>query len=136
MDLYHYRNHPTSVSNGYSSSLLEKFSLLINEMQTQFRDRTPSMESQLYGYAARHSLECIRSVLLYHKGISYGEKRRLVDSFLSDPPIINSFSYTISKITGFKTKLKLYLSMRKWILALYVAYHIRNYLLIKKQKRL
>ena len=133
MNLYHYRNHAESVSNGHSCFLLKKFSLLIAEMQLQFQNREFNMKPQLFGYTARHSLECIRAEFLYHRGVDYGEKRRMISAFLSEPMVDESIAYTIRKISNFKTRLKLYLSGRKWITALYGAYLVQNYLLIRKR---
>ena len=130
---YHYRNHTESVSNGYICSLLEKFSLLISEMQKQFNERTYDMENQLYGYAARHSLECIRNELLYHKDISYRERRKVIFDFVSSPWMCKSFSSTISRMSHLKTKVKLFLCQRKWIDVLYAGYLIRKYMLLRKK---
>ena len=132
--LYHYRHHAESVCNTYNCSLLEKYILLIEQLQTQFQQRDPSMMHQLYGYAARHSLECIRSELLYNKGFSYQEKLSVIMDFLSDPTIGKSISYTIPKVQHLKTRVKLFLCQKRYIEALYAGYLVQNFGLIKKKK--
>lgn len=135
-NMYHYRNHSESACNTYSCSLLEKFSLLITQLQSQFQKRDQSIMQQLYGYAARHSLECIRSEMLYNNSISYRKKRRVIFDFLSDPLIWKSISYTISKVQHFKTKVKLFLCQKRYIGALYIGYLVRNYILYGKKETL
>ena len=127
--MYHYRNHPESACNTYSCSLLEKFSLLISQLHSQFQQRDEVMIDQLYGYAARHSLECIRCNLLYRKDICFRERRKNVICFLDQPMMQNSISYTISHISDMKTKVKLVLIQNNLIGVLYVTYTAIKYLL-------
>ena len=126
-NLYHYRNHFESACNTYSCSLLEKFSLLIAQLESQFQQRDQSMMNQLHGYAARHALECIRSELLYNKNVSYWIKRRSIAGFLSTSLIWESISYAIIKMKYLKTKVKLFLCQKKYIEMLYIGYLIRNF---------
>lgn len=131
LNMYHYRNHSESVCNTYSCSLLEKFFLLVEQLQSQFQQREQSMLYQLYGYAARHSLECIRSEMLYNNGISYRKKRRVIIDFLSAPFICKSILYTISKVQHLKTKVKLFMCQKRYLEALYVGYLVCNFGLIR-----
>ena len=134
--LYHYRHHAESVCNTYSCSLLEKFFLLIEQLKSQFQQQDQSMMHQLYGYAARHSLECIRSELLYNNGVSYREKRSVIVDFLSIPLISKSISYTIPKVRHSKTRVKLLLCQKKYMEALYVGYLVRNLWLTREKDTL
>ena len=125
--MYHYRNHSESACNTYSCSLLEKFSLLITQLQSQFQQRDQDMMYQLYGYAARHSLECIRSELLHSNGISYWKKRRVITDFLRNPLMRESISYSILKVHHLKTKVKLFLCQKRYIEVLYIGYLVQNF---------
>lgn len=132
-NMYHYRNHAESVCNTYSCSLLEKFSLLIKQLQSQFQQRDQCMLHQLYGYTARHALECIRSELLYNNGISYWKKRSVIVDFLSAPFMWESISYAISKVQYSKTKVKLFLCQKRYIEALYIGYLARNFGMLREK---
>ena len=132
-NLYHYRHHSESACNTYSYSLLDKFSLLISQLQSQFQQRDQGMMYQLYGYAARHSLECIRSDLLYNNGISYWKKRHIITDFLSAPLMWESISYSISKVQYLKIKVKLFLCQKKCIEVLYIGYLVRIFLTFKRR---
>ena len=133
-NMYHYRNHSESVCNTYSCSLLEKFLLLIEQLQSQFQQRDQFMMYQLYGYAARHSLECIRSEMLHNDSSSYWKKRREIIKFLSAPLIMKSISYTISKLRQSRTKVKLFLCRMRYIEVLYIGYLVRNFARLGKRK--
>ena len=133
--LYHYRNHMESVSNGYSRALLEKFSLLIMQLQSQFQQLNQSMMNQLYGYAARHSLECIRNELLFHNGVSLKKKKDRVVKFVDQPLIIQSLCYAIPQIKDKKVKIKMILERYKMIGLLNLFYLGRNGVALKIQNR-
>jgi len=121
-NMYHYRNHPESACNTYSRSLLDKFSLLITQLQSQFQHHDQSMMHQLYGYAARHSLECIRNELLFHNGALLKEKKDRIIRFIDEPLILKSLCYAIPRIKGQKTKLKMVLAKNKMIGVLYLLF--------------
>ena len=128
---YHYRNHMESASNGYSYDLLEKFFLLIEQLQSQFQQRDQIMMHQLYGYAARHSLECIRNELLFHNGVLFKEKKNRVIRFVDEPLIMKSLCYAIPRIKDQKTKFKMVLVRNKMIGVLYLLYLSKNGLVWK-----
>ena len=129
--LYHYRNHAESVSNGYSFSLLEKFSLLIAELRCQFQEREYDLENQLSGYIARHSLECIRNELLYHTGVTFKEKKERINRFVDDLLLTKAIRYAILRIKDQKTIIKMVLVRNKMVGVLYLLYLSRDGLIRK-----
>ena len=120
--LYFYRDNPESVSNVYNKQMFAALSTLGREMERLFIAQNCDMRSQIYGYLARHSLECIRNELLYHTGVAFKEKKNRINRFLDDPLLKKSLCYAIPRIKDQKTKTKMILARYKVIGVLYLLY--------------
>lgn len=118
--MYHYRENPTSVTNVYDPGLFEKFLLLGRELEGQFEERGVDMRTQLAGYMARHSLECIRSELLLNQKAAYPIRRRAAAKFAKRPQIQSAYALGYSGMKRPKTKLKILLARNGWIGLLYL----------------
>ena len=123
--LYFYRENLESVCNVYNKQMFSKLILLGNELERQFGERNGDFQSQLFGYLARHSLECIRNELLYHLGASYKEKRENIIHFISTPLILQALHLAIPRIKDSKTKFKMILVKYKLLIILYWLYLAR-----------
>ena len=124
--LYYYRENLQSVCNVYNKKMFSKLILLGTELERQFAERNFDLQSQIFGYLARHSLECIRNELLYHTGVTFKEKKERINRFIDDPLLTKAICYAIPKIKDPKTKFKLFLAKRKMIAILYLFYLGRN----------
>ena len=124
--LYYYRENPQSVCNVYNKKMFSKLILLGTELEQQFKERNNNLQSQVFGYLARHSLECIRNELLYHTGITFGEKKDRINRFVEEPLLEKALSYTIPRIKNKKTKIKMILARYKMIGILNLLYLRRN----------
>ena len=124
--LYYYRENLESVCNVYNEKMFPKLILLGTELERQFAERNSDLRSQVFGYLARHSLECIRNELLYHTGTSFKEKKSRIIRFIDDPLLVESLSYAIPRIKDNKTKIKLLLAKKKLIRIMYLFYLGRN----------
>ena len=113
--LYYYRENPESVSNVYNKQMFVALSTLGREMERLFTARNCDLKSQMYGYLARNSLECIRNEILYHTGVTFKEKRNKINSFVDDPLLMRSLRYTIPRTKNQKTKIKMILARYKMI---------------------
>ena len=124
--LYFYRDNPESVSNVYNKQMFTALSTLGREMERLFIARNCDMRSQIYGYLARHSLECIRNELLYHTGVVFKERKNRINRFLDDPLLMKSLCYAIPRIKDQKTKIKMILARYRMISILNLLYLGRN----------
>ena len=124
--LYYYRENMQSICNAYNKEMLSKLILLGTELERQFSERGSDLQSQIFGYLARHSLECIRNELLYHAGVTFKEKKDRINQLVDDPLLTKSLCYAIPKIKERKTKFKLILEKKKLIGLLYLLYLGRN----------
>ena len=124
--LYYYRENLQSVCNVYNKEMFSKLILLGTELERQFAERNCDLESQVFGYLAMHSLECIRNELLYHTGVTVSEKKDRVNRFVNDPLLTKAICYTFPRIKDRKTKFKLLLAKKKLIVILYLFYLGRN----------
>lgn len=126
--LYYYRDNLESVSNVYNSRMFPMMISLGTEFKRLFTARNVDLHSQLAGYIARHSLECIRNNLLYPSDVTYEEKRMSVKQFLTNSLIQQSICYAVSRIQDPKTKFKLILAKHKMVTLLYLLYQSKNIL--------
>ena len=123
--LYYYRQNMESVTNVYNRQMFSKLLLLGTELERLFAERSSGLRSQLCGYLARHSLECIRNELLFRTDATYREKCVSVKNFVEHPLLVQAFSYAIPQIKDSKTKIKLLLAKHKLIGMLYLLYLAR-----------
>ena len=124
--LYYYRENLQSVCNVYNKDMFSKLILLGTELERQFAERNSDLHGQVFGYLARHSLECIRNELLYHTNATYRMKRNRSIQFVRETLIMKSLCYAIPRIEDCKTRLKLFLAKKKLISILYLFYSERN----------
>lgn len=124
--LYYYRENLQSVCNVYNKDMFSKLILLGTELERQFSERNSDLQSQVFGYLARHSLECIRNELLYHTDVVFKEKKHRINRFVDDPLLKKALCYAVPKIQDRKTKFKLLLAKKKMIRILYWFYLGRN----------
>ena len=130
--LYHYCANPSSICNTYDDKMFPKMILLGTELDRFLTKRNFNAAHQLYGYLARHSLECIRYELLFHIGAAYWEKRKKVLDYLKNPLIAKSFRYAIPRIRERRIKLKMRLCINNMIGLLNVLYIGRRVLTRRK----
>ena len=133
--LYYYRENPESVSNVYNKQMFASLSVLGKEMERLFAARNHDLQSQMYGYLARNSLECIRNELLYHNGVVLNAKKNRINRFLEDPIIMRALCYAIPHIKDQKTKIKMILARRKMIGLLNMLYLGRKRIALKTKNR-
>ena len=132
---YHYRDNQDSVCNVYSAVMIDRFILLGDELSRLFSERHADMNLQLYGYMARHCLECIRSELLLHSDASYIAKRKNIKRLISHSLIKQSLNTAVCRISDPNTKLKMWLASNQIIFVLYALYVGRNIVRHVLQKR-
>ena len=123
--LYYYRENPQSVCNVYNKQMFSKLILLGKELDRQFAERNSDLQSQVFGYLARHSLECIRNELVCQFNTSYKEKRIQVKNFINNPLISQALHFAIPRIKDAKTRFKMVLAKYKLITILYWFYLAR-----------
>lgn len=131
--LYHYHNNPSSVCNTYDESLFSKMIVLGEALERLFVEHDFSDSHQLYGYMARHSLECIRNELLFHSDVGYGKKRKKILDYIKNPLIFTSFCYSFPRISNFKVRFKIWLVKYKMIGVLNVLFLGRRILTRRKK---
>ena len=130
--LYYYRENPKSVSNVYNKQMCATLIELGEEMERLFTERNYDLQSQIYGYLARNSLECIRNELLYNTDAILKEKKNRTIQFVEDSLIMRSLCYAIPLIKDQKTKIKMILAKHKRIGMLNLLYLGRNSMFIGK----
>ena len=133
--LYYYRENLQSVCNVYNKEMFSKLILLGTELERQFSERNCDLQSQVFGYLARHSLECIRNELLYHGSVSFKKKNTRIKQFVEDSLIMRSLCYAIPHIKDQKTKIKMLLAKHKMIGMLNLLYSDRNSAALKIRNR-
>ena len=131
--LYYYRKNPSSICNTYDDRMFPKMIMLGTELDHFFAKRNFDAAHQLYGYLARHSLECIRYELLFHTGASYWKKRKKVRAYLKNPLIAKSFRYAMPRIRERKIRWKMRLCINNMIDLLNVVYSGRSALTRRKK---
>lgn len=124
--LYFYRENLQSVCNVYNKDMFSKLILLGTELERQFAERNSDLQGQVFGYLARHSLECIRNELLYHTGVVFKMKKNRINRFVDEPLLSKALCYAIPKTKDGKTKFKLLLARKKLIGILCLFYLGRN----------
>lgn len=132
---YYYRENLQSVCNVYNREMFSKFILLGTELERQFAERNCDLQSQVFGYLARHSLECIRNELLFRNDALLKEKKERVIHFIDEPLIMQSLCYAIPHIKDQKTKIKMILARHKMIGMLNLLYLGRNSIVSKIKNR-
>lgn len=118
---YHYRQNFNSVTNVYDEKLLEKFLLLHDEVKAQFDKLGFDEKSQLAGYVAQFSMECVRKELLQNP-CSLKKKMKSVKDYLNDTRIQTALEVACKKIPDRKTNMKIKLAKGGHILALYTLF--------------
>ena len=131
--LYYYRQNMESVTNVYNRQMFSKLILLGTELERLFTERNSGLRGQLFGYLARHSLECIRNELLFRTDAAYRDKCVSVKNFVVNPMIAHAFSYAIPRVHNPKTKLKMILARHKMVGLLYLLYQGRN--IVSKRRK-
>ena len=133
--LYYYRENLQSVCNVYNRDMFSRLILLGTELKRQFAERNCNLQSQVFGYLARHSLECIRNELLFHNDALLKEKKERVIHFIDEPLIMQSLCYAIPHIKDQKTKIKMILARYKMVGMLNFLYLGRNGIVSKIKNR-
>lgn len=122
---YIYRRVPNSLTRAYDEKLFDKFKLLITLLDKAFVGRGFDAKSQLYCYAVRGSLECIRNQLLHDKK-KFAERTKKIDTYLNFPIIKTAFeNVTTGKFDNI-TRLKLFLIKKHYFRTLFFLLLIRN----------
>lgn len=131
---YHYRKNDDSVTHRYDSTLLEKFLLLANEMETFFVNRGFDCTSQLDGYVARYSLECIRSELLF-SSTNLSKRLKTVRLYAENERVFRAFINAFGKIKEKKTAMKMKLVIKRRFFFLFLLLYVKNINDIYKMKK-
>lgn len=124
--LYHYRQNPTSATNSYDPDQLEKFLLLADEFERQFKQRGVDMERQLHGYVARFSLETVRNELLLCNDTGCRERQKRAKAYSRIPRIATALSEAVKEIGPGKTKTKMQLLLQGRIVFLHMLFLLRS----------
>lgn len=131
---YHYRKNDDSVTHRYDATLLTKFLLLAEEMETFFTHRGFDCREQLEGYVARYSLECIRSELLFAPK-SLSERLKTVREYVDTHRVSQAFCNAVGKISEKKTVMKMKLVIKRRLVFLFLLLYVKNIDYISKVKK-
>ena len=131
-NFYIYRQVPNSLTRAYDEKLLDKFKLLIELLDKAFKERNFDGEEQLFCYAVRFSLECIRMQLLLDKNAKIGERIKKVKAYLNNDIINKAFKKAPKSNFDKVTNVKLFLIKTKQLRLLFAFFWFKNRYLMKK----
>lgn len=126
---YRYRQIYTSISHIYDEKLLFKFRRLIEGLDSAFSKRDFDAKDQLSCYAAKHSMECIRKELLYHKDVGVRSRIKIVKDYLEHPTIKDAFQRAKTKRFDKSDNIKILLAAENKIFLLYILFFVKNIIL-------
>ena len=119
---YHYRDNPSSISHAVSSIMKQRILALDQEMRYQFSGYGTDLSSQINGHIARHTVELVRSELLYRVEKSFSERCRMVRDFCEQPQITSALEKAYPEICNRKEKIKVLLIKCRLFRLLYVLF--------------
>ena len=83
--------------------------MLDREMRAQFSEFDTDMSHQIDGHIARHTVELVRSELIYSKDESLHKRCSIARSFCEQPQIARALEKAYPKIRNKKEKIKVLL---------------------------
>lgn len=130
---YHYRKNDDSVTHRYDSTLLKKFLMLAEEMESFFNIRGFDCTDQLDGYVARYSLECIRSELLFGPQKLF-KRIKTVRDYAEKERVSKAFVNALGRIKERKTVVKMKMVIKRRMFFLFVLLYLKNRDSLNKKK--
>lgn len=106
---YHYRDNPLSVSHMDSSVMKKRILALDREMRSCLSGYDIDMSNQINGHIARHTVERVRSDLLYTADRSFYKRWCDTRDFCKQPQIAFALERAYPKICNKKEKIKVLL---------------------------
>lgn len=125
--LYYYRRDLSMGMDSEDEGMFSKLFLLGTELFRLLSKRDPDAMHQIHGYLARHSLECIRSELLFRSTATDPERRNAALEYLRKPMVSAAFAYALRHMQDWKTRLKMRLALGKRLGILAVLYKGRYF---------
>lgn len=119
---YHYRENPLSISHADSQIMKKRVLALDREMRYHFSGYDTDLSSQIDGHIARHTVELVRSDLLYRTEKSFSERCRIARHFSEQPQIANALRKAWPEIRDKKEKIKVLLIRCRMFRLLYVLF--------------
>ena len=106
---YHYRDNPTSVSHANASVMKKRILALDRELRYYLSGYGTDMMGQIDGHITRHTVEWVRSELLYPGERSFSDCCRSVRAFCKQPQIASALENAYPQICDKKQKIKVLL---------------------------
>ena len=106
---YHYRQNQASISHAGSSIMKKRILALDREMRRYFSGYDIDMSSQISGHIARHTVEQVRSDLIYSTDKAFSQRRRTVSEFCKQTQIAAAIEDAYPLICNKKEKIKVFL---------------------------
>lgn len=119
---YHYRDNPASISHADSSIMKKRVLALEREMRHQFSGYSTDMMCQVDGHIARHTVELVRSDLIYPVERPFSERCRMARNFCEQPQIASALKKAWPEIRDRKEKIKVLLIKYRMFRLLYVLF--------------
>lgn len=106
---YHYRDNPISISHADTTVMKKRILALDREMRDLFSGYDMDLSSQIDGHITRHTVELIRSDLIYRIEKPISERCRMARNFSKQPQINNALRKAWPEIRDKKEKTKVLL---------------------------
>ena len=119
---YHYRENLTSISHAEHSVMAARILALDCEMRSRFSKFDTDMSNQIDGHIARHTVELVRSELIYSKDKTLRKRCYAVRSFCEQPQIACALEKAYPKIQNRKEKIKVLLIKCRMFRILYLLF--------------
>ena len=119
---YHYRDNPSSVSHADSSVMKKRILALDREMRCQFSGCGIDMSRQINGHITRHTVELVRSELIYPIERPFSVRCRAVRDFCDEPQIAAALKNAFPHICNRKEKMKVLLIKYRMFGLLYILF--------------
>ena len=116
---YHYRDNLSSASHAKSSIMAERILTLDREMRRHFSCYDTDMAKQIDGHIVRHTVEMVRSILIYSTEEPLSERSRTARDFCELAQITSAIEKAYPKICDKKEKIKVMLIRYKMFGVLY-----------------
>lgn len=106
---YHYRDNPTSISHADSSVMKKRILALDREMRHSLSGYGTDIMHQVDGHITRHTVEWVRSELIYPRERSFSDRCRSARAFCRQPQIASALEKAYPQICDKKEKIKVLL---------------------------
>ena len=119
---YHYRDNPASISHASYMVMTERILRLDREMRHLLSAYGTDLSSQIDGHITRHTVELVRSELIYSVEKPFSERCRMARNFCEQPQIISALEKACSKVHDRKEKIKVLLIKYRMFRLLYALF--------------